>query len=99
MLIANTKRRRARPETIWGQRLDRSQTVKSLRTSNGFPLFGELGSLIGGTTGNALKTPTLDGCALAVMAGVRSPMKKAESNRNHCLKVVEAVWRHNLRYL
>ena len=35
-------------------------------------------------------------CALAVMAGVRSPMTKAESNRNHCLKWSKAVWRQTV---
>lgn len=34
--------------------------------------------------------------ALAVMAGVRSPMTKAESNRNHCLKWSKAVWRQTV---
>lgn len=33
---------------------------------------------------------------LAVMAGVRSPMTKAESNRNHCLKWSKAVWRQTV---
>lgn len=39
---------------------------------------------------------TLDGRALAVMAFVRSPMTKAESNRNHCQKWSKAVWRQTV---
>ena len=33
---------------------------------------------------------------LAVMAFVRSPMTKAESNRNHCQKWSKAVWRQTV---
>ena len=40
-LIANTKGEGKAGDDFWDS-ATRSQTVKSLRTSNGFPLFGEL---------------------------------------------------------
>lgn len=40
-LIANTKGEGKAGDDFWVS-ATRSQTVKSLRTSNGFPLFGEL---------------------------------------------------------
>lgn len=40
-LIANTKGEGKADDDFWVS-ATRSQTVKSLRTSNGFPLFGEL---------------------------------------------------------
>ena len=40
-LIANTKGDGKEGDEFWTS-ATRSQTVKSLRTSNGFPLFGEL---------------------------------------------------------
>ena len=40
-LIANTKGEGKAGDDFWAS-ATRSQTVKSLRTSNGFPLFGEL---------------------------------------------------------
>ena len=40
-LIANTKGNGKEGDEFWTS-ATRSQTVKSLRTSNGFPLFGEL---------------------------------------------------------
>jgi len=40
-LIANTKGDGKAGDEFWTS-ATRSQTVKSLRTSNGFPLFGEL---------------------------------------------------------
>ena len=41
VLIANTKGEGKSGDDFWVS-ATRSQTVKSLRTSNGFPLFGEL---------------------------------------------------------
>ena len=78
-----------------GESATRSQTVKVCARQQ-FSVVRRTGSLIGGMTGNALQTPTLDGRALAVMAGARSPMTKAESNRNHCLKWSKAVWRQTV---
>ena len=40
-LITNTKGQGKEGDEFWTS-ATRSQTVKSLRTSNGFPLFGEL---------------------------------------------------------
>ena len=41
-IIVNTKERGSNPARTFGSVATRSQAVKSLRTSNGFPLFGEL---------------------------------------------------------